>query len=77
MLACTHYPAISDVLKEFVSQQTVFIDPASELANRVRRWKLLRGGPDVFVTTGDAAKMKAAAYRAFGVKIDKILHKTI
>jgi glutamate racemase len=77
ILACTHYPAISNVLKEFVSEKTIFIDPAAELVNRVSQWKLTPGDSDVFITTGDPVKMKTAADRAFGVKIDKVLLKVI
>jgi glutamate racemase len=72
LLACTHYPAISQVLKEFVSAETIFIDPAGALVNVVERWQLSTGGRDTFLTTGDAEKMKTAAWRAFGVKLKTI-----
>jgi len=75
MLACTHYPAISEVLRQFVSEKTVFIDPATELVKRINRWNLPSGGSDVFITTGDALKMKIAAYKAFHVKINTIVNK--
>ena len=35
LFACTHYPAIISVLKEYVSPQTVFIDPAGEVVSTV------------------------------------------
>lgn len=77
LLACTHYPAIVPVLKEFVSHDTVFIDPAGELLSKINRWNLdndhngnrAARKADRFLTTGDPEKMKAAAFRAFGVKI--------
>ena len=81
LLACTHYPAIVPVLKEFVSEDTVIIDPAGELIGKVKRWNLndesrngTRAGSvsDRFLTSGDPEKMKAAAFRAFGVKIAAI-----
>ena len=72
LLACTHYPAITNVLREFVSEQTVFIDPAGELVNRIRRWNLSAGDRDIFMTTGDPVKMKKAARNAFGVDIKNI-----
>jgi glutamate racemase len=77
VLACTHYPAISDLLKEFVSPETIFIDPAGELVNRVRRWNLPAGGSDLFMTSGDPEKMKMAALNAFGVKIPKVHTQSI
>lgn len=72
LLACTHYPAIADVMKDFVSPKTVFIDPAAELVKHTARWKLASDGADVFYTTGDDAKMKTAAWKAFGVKLTGI-----
>jgi glutamate racemase len=73
LLACTHYPAIENVLKEFVSRETCFIDPAKAVAERVAKWKLEPdGGGDRFYTTGDAEQMKSSARLAFGVKIPKV-----
>lgn len=69
LLACTHYPAIVSVLTEFVSKDTVLIDPAAELVNQIAKWKLPVGNADVFLTSGDPEKMKRAAWNAFGVKI--------
>jgi len=69
LLACTHYPAIVPVLKEFVSKDTVLIDPAAELVNQIAKWELPVGNADVFLTSGDPEKMKRAAWNAFGVKI--------
>jgi glutamate racemase len=69
LLACTHYPAIAPLLKECVSEQTVFIDPAAELVRKIRRWKLKGGGRDLFLTTGDPQQMKTAALRAFDYRI--------
>lgn len=65
LLACTHYPAIENVLREFVSPKTKFIDPASGLVDIVRKWKV-SGSDEIFLTTGDAAAMKTAAKKAFG-----------
>lgn len=69
LLACTHYPAIMAVLREFVSENTVLINPVGELIKRIRRWKLPKGGSDVFFTTGEPEKMKLAAWNAFGYRI--------
>lgn len=72
LLACTHYPAITPILCEIVSPDTQFIDPAEQLVSDVKRWKVTPGDESVFLTTGDAAKMKKAARNAFGVEIDTV-----
>jgi glutamate racemase len=72
LLACTHYSAITPILMEFLSEETVVIDPAPELVKRVRRWRLPRGGTDMFFTTGDPVSMKKAARSAFGVVIKSV-----
>lgn len=77
LLACTHYPAIISVLKDFVCAETVFLDPASALIDKIADWSLPKGGADVFYTTGGAAEMKTAAQRAFGVKIKTAEHINI
>ena len=77
LLACTHYPAINDVLKDFVSNDTVFIDPAGELVDKIAKWNLPSGGEDIFYTTGDAENMQNAANNAFNVKIKKVERITI
>lgn len=77
LLACTHYPAITSVLSEFVAQETIFINPAGALVAQIKGWQLPMKGTDVFLTTGDAAKMKLAASRAFGYKIQTIKSITI
>ncbi len=69
LLACTHYPAVADVMKDFVSPQTIFLDPAAELVKRIANWKLPVRGDDRFLTTGDAQQMKNAAWRAFNYRI--------
>jgi glutamate racemase len=73
LLACTHYPAITALLKTFVSAETEFVDPAAELLETVARWQLSTGGGSQFLTTGDAVKMKTAARTAFGVNIGRVL----
>lgn len=69
ILACTHYPAIADVLKDYVSPETVLIDPAKALVREAAKWKLTTGGRSKFLTTGDPLKMKNAALAAWGVRI--------
>ncbi len=77
LLACTHYPAITEILREFVSPATQFIDPAAALVDRISKWNLESGGADEFLTTGDTKAMKKAAKAAFGVEIDHIQKITI
>jgi glutamate racemase len=72
LLGCTHYPAIIDVLKEFVTDETAFIDPANSLVEKIASWNLASGAADIFYTTGDAETMKIAAFKAFGVKIETV-----
>jgi glutamate racemase len=69
LLACTHYPAIENVLRDLVSPQTRFIDPAQALVYTVSKWHVRYGGKDIFVTTGDADQMKRSAMLAFKVNI--------
>jgi glutamate racemase len=77
LLACTHYPAITPVLRELVSSKTEFIDPAAELVRRLEKLKISGTAEDVFLTTGDAGAMKKAAFNAFGVAIPHIERVTI
>ncbi len=70
LLACTHYPAVTGVLKIFVSPNTQFIDPASALVEKVAGWELPKDGSHEFFTSGDVRQMKMAANQAFGVKIE-------
>lgn len=71
LLACTHYPAITEVLRDFVSAGTAFVDPAGALVERIADWDLAKNdGADEFYTTGGVKEMKTAALRAFGVKIE-------
>ena len=72
LLACTHYPAITHVLKDHVSSGTQFIDPTSQLVSKIAKWKIKPGRGEEFLTTGDAVAMKKAAKTAFGVKIKKV-----
>lgn len=72
LLACTHYPAIAEVLSGLVSPQTKLIDPADELAKLVSRWHLTQGGVEVFYCSGDAAAMRSAAEAAFGIRLENV-----
>jgi len=67
VLACTHYPAIALAIRAR-APRAALLDPASSLAARVVRasWLPREGGPDRWLTTGDAAAMRAATQRAWG-----------
>ena len=69
LLACTHYPAISNTLKDYLAPNSVLIDPAAAMVDKVASWKLASQPWDIFLTTGDPAAMKIAAKNAFGVEI--------
>lgn len=77
LLACTHYPAITDVIKDFISPHTILIDPAGELVKVVKKWNLTSGGKDIFYTTGDAKTMQKSARNAFNVDIRAVKKVTI
>jgi glutamate racemase len=77
LLACTHYPAITSIMRDLVSPETVFVDPADELVREISRWNLAPGEETIFLTSGDPAKMKKAAGSAFGVTINKVKKVTL
>lgn len=70
LLACTHYPAVESVLRNYVSPKTKFIDPAAAVVRRIG--KLASIGEDRFFTTGDPHQMKRSARLAFGVGIESV-----
>lgn len=69
LLACTHYPAIASILRLYVSDDVVFINPVSELIRSIKKWGMLGTGPDSYFTTGEPQGMKKAAWNAFGFRI--------
>lgn len=69
LLACTHYPAITSLLKNLVSARTEFIDPAGSLVRKISTWKPDTVGVDEFLTSGDPKTMERSARLAFGVEI--------
>ena len=77
LLACTHYPAIAETIREFVSTDTVLVDPAAELAKRTNRWTLAADGADAFYASGDGAAMKGSAKHAFGCSIRAVEHAQV
>lgn len=74
LLACTHYPAITDILARAVPADVEFVDPAMTLADRVERWALSGRGDDEFLTTGEPAAMSRSASLAFDVQVPTPRH---
>ena len=72
MLACTHYPAIAETLRKFVSAETEFIDPASSLVKKISKWKIGRNEQSQFLTTGNSGEMRRSARLAFGVNLSGV-----
>jgi glutamate racemase len=70
LLACTHYPAIEPVLRDYVPASTTFVDPAAAVVEKLG--KLDSAGVDRFFTTGDTRQMKRSAKLAFGVEIGAV-----
>ncbi len=75
LLACTHYPVLSDVILEYAAPGTKLIDPASELYDSVYTYlksaSKKHQGRTAFLTTGDATLMVEAARKAFDVVIPR------
>jgi len=73
LLACTHYPAIRNVIRECVSESTELIDPATEIVKRMAKWKIRPKGLNLFFTTGDSLQMQKSALAAFDIEIGKTI----
>jgi glutamate racemase len=74
LLACTHYPAITELFRENLKSESLIIDPAPEAAAYVStHWN---DAPscfaDVFFTSGDKKRMQTAAKNAFNIHIEDI-----
>lgn len=80
LLACTHYPVLSEVILRHSPGGTRLIDPVNELFDSVhgflRHASRSAKGSTKFLTTGDTALMKKAAWKAFGVSIPKVTRVT-
>lgn len=72
LLACTHYPAIENVLRKKVSTTTIFIDPASAMVDAIKEWGPLPRGRTEYLTSGNAVGMIRAARAAFDWHIPKV-----
>ena len=73
ILACTHYPAISNEIQAHLPQ-TKLVDPAEIVVRKISEmWKLKKqtrsyGAATLFLTTGSTAQSRLSAKLAFQVK---------
>lgn len=73
LLACTHYPVISDKILELTKSSTL-LDPVYSMADWILlNWGNLDGNSStLWTTTGDSDKMKKAAKLAYNIDLDEI-----
>lgn len=75
LLACTHYPAISESITEVMKSGCELIDPVEAIYQKVFPYLSQYAtitGRDQFFTTGDPALMRQASERAFQVEVDQV-----
>lgn len=74
LLACTHYPAISDQIEQYVGENCKMLDPADEMANWIaRNWRYSSSGEkDRILTTGNPEDLLKYGKLAFGVDLQDI-----
>lgn len=75
LLACTHYPAISESIAEVMKGGCKLIDPVEAICQKVFPYLSQYAtitGRDQFFTTGDPELMRQASERAFQVKVDQV-----
>lgn len=74
LLACTHYPAIAEVLANYVSPNTRFIDPADAVVAALSIEQGTETGEDIFLTTGNATEMRRSVKAAWNVELHSAKH---
>ena len=74
LLACTHYPAISDQIAQYVGKDCEMLDPAYEMANWItKNWRYSSiGATDRVLTTGNPEDLQKYGKMAFGVDLQDI-----
>jgi len=71
VLACTHYPFISDQIAAAAGPGVTIIDPAAAVARQVSRVADGSGtGTTTFLTTGDPGRFAAQIERLLGLRAD-------
>lgn len=67
LLACTHYPSVSEAFRRLVPGAAL-LDPAVAVAEKlIGEWRLPTGVGDLFLTTGQPDGMRRAARMAWAV----------
>jgi glutamate racemase len=72
LLACTHYPAIRNLIQAFVPG-TDLLDPSVTTARELLAHgcsQRVNGSPDIFLTTGDPRQSARVARVTFGTKVE-------
>jgi len=71
VLACTHYVAARAAIERRLPRLRAIIDPAAETLRWIERhWDATQGhSTQRFITTGSAESTRAAAHRAFGLRL--------
>lgn len=76
LLACTHYPSITKVIRDIMKEDCLIIDPIETVFNSIS--PLLEQehttGKDRFLTSGDPELLKVAAFNAFDFEIKESHH---
>jgi len=72
LLACTHYPAISDLISNALNNNCYIMDPMMHLASNLHKAHQFSEGSDHIFTTGNVNQMKNAAKLAFNVELKTI-----
>jgi glutamate racemase len=78
LLACTHYPAISNSILAFTKNSTL-LDPVNNMADWIlQNWSNLEGNSSTqWLTSGDPEKMRNAAKLAYKINLGAIDTVTI
>lgn len=72
LLACTHYPVLTDRIRDFLGSKCEVIDPLEKLLENIHpRIQDFDAGEDIFYTTGDASLMTSVARSIYDIRIDK------
>jgi len=76
LLACTHYPAITEQITKYTNPQCTIIDPAIEMADWILdNWSFNRNNQtDQWFTTGVVDDMISTGKMAFQVEISDVTH---
>ncbi|MFK7998404.1 MAG: glutamate racemase [Polyangiales bacterium] len=72
LLACTHYPALTPVFRQFT--EAPLLDPCEAFARRVCHAAVQNVGQGLHhaLTSGDGERTRAAAKRAFGIDLGSV-----